>query len=100
MWDEALFIGTNHLAFASHTDRSQDVVARAHDISNTSLVELGNDLGRSTLQLVLKDDEACKLQVAFSLSAGQLLYFHPAEFALVSSGTGNHAVSLVRIVVQ
>lgn len=98
--DEALFIGTNHLAFTSHTDRSQDVVARAHDISNSSLVKLRNHFGRSTLQLVLEDDKACKLQVAFSFSTCQLLHFHPAKFALVSGGTGNHAVSLVRIVVQ
>lgn len=61
MRDETLFIRSNHLAFASHTDRGQNVVPRAHDISDASLVELRNHLGRGALQFVLKDDEACEL---------------------------------------
>lgn len=100
MRDEALFIGPNHFAFTSHTDRSQNVVTGAHGISDASLVELSNHTGRSALQLVLKDDEANKLQVAFSFITLQLLYFHPAQLALVSGGTGNDAVSLVRVVIQ
>lgn len=100
MRNEALFVGPNHLAFTSHTDRSQNVVTGAHGISDASLVELSNHPCGSTLQLVLKDDEANKLQVAFSFIALQLLYFHPAQFALVSGSTGNYTVSLVRVVIQ
>jgi hypothetical protein len=99
MGDETLFIRSNHLAFTSNTDCSQDVVARAHGIANTSLVELRYDLGRSALQLVLKYNEASEFQVAFSFGTCHLLYLHPAKLALVSGSTGNHAVSLVSVVV-
>lgn len=78
MGDKTLLVRTNHLAFASNADSSQDVVACAHDIPNASLVELGNHLGRGALQLILKDDKACEFQVALSFSACQLLHFHPA----------------------
>ena len=58
MRNEACLVGADHLALASHTDCSQDIVTRAHDIADFGLVELRDYACGGRLQFVLKDDEA------------------------------------------
>ena len=40
-------VSVNEVAFSSNTDRCQDVISRAHDVSNPGFVQLFDDLGRA-----------------------------------------------------
>jgi hypothetical protein len=57
MGDETHFTASKHIAFASNTDCSQDIVASAHHITNASFIQLINDTGSAGLQFILEDDE-------------------------------------------
>lgn len=100
MRNEALFISTDHLTLPCHTDRSQYIVAGTHNITNPSLVEFRDNLRGSWFQLILENNEANKLQVTFSISAGELLDLHPAQFSFVFRGARNHSISFMGIMVQ
>lgn len=100
MWNEAGLASANHFALAGDADSSQDVVTSTHDIADASLVQFGDDAGGAGFQFVLKYNKTQELEVAFSLSPGELLNLHPAQLALVFGGAGNHSVALVSVIVQ
>lgn len=76
-WYKAVSVFVHEAAIPRHANGCQDVVARNHDRSNVRLGQLLENPSSRRLQLVLKDDETHKLEIALSLVALHLLTFDP-----------------------
>ena len=90
----------HQIALSCHADCSQDIVAGAHDIANSGLVELLDHPSRSRFELVLKDKEADEVKVRFSFRASHLLRFEPAQLDETFSCASNDSKASVSIVPQ
>jgi hypothetical protein len=88
----------NQTALAPHAYCREDIIARAHNTTDSCTPENTNDTGRLWFELVFKDDEAKEIEIAFGFFALHLLSLDPAELGIVLCCTGNDTVAAVGVV--
>lgn len=87
----------NEVTLPCNADRRQDVVSRTHDLPDTRRRQFVDYARRARFQLVLKDNEAYKLKIAFDVRTGQFLHLDPAEFRYVLCGACNNTVTSIGV---
>lgn len=69
MGDKTMSRAIDYLALSSYTYCRKNVISRAHDISNSRIIQLIDHCGGSQLQFILEYYESNKIEVRFRVAA-------------------------------
>lgn len=91
MWDKTMSRAIDYLALSSHTYCRKNVISRAHDISDSRIVQLINHSGGSHLQFVFEYYESNEVEVRFCVSAMHCLHPFFAQILDVFGRKSNYS---------
>lgn len=97
---EAMCIAIEEPTFPRNTDSREDVVSGHHQGADAAIMQLLQHGRRRRLQLVLKNDEACKVKLALDRRSCHLLCLDPTELGQMLGCTGNDPISFVGVARQ
>ncbi|KAI6766252.1 hypothetical protein HG530_007322 [Fusarium avenaceum] len=90
-------LSIHETTLSRHADGRQDVVTGHHYCPNVGVKELLNDSRSCRLELVLKNNEANKVKVAFDFTSGHFLSLDPTELLEVTASNTNYTITLVSV---
>lgn len=91
MWDKTMSRAIDYLALSSYTYCRKNVISRAHDISDSRIVQLIYHCGGSQFQFIFEYYESNEVEVRFRVSAIQCLHSFFVQFLDVFGRKSNYS---------